>query len=73
MMVWAARCVDVAPANFFDGVDSLPSDVGPVSPFLAMAGDRTGLELAEAWTGIPSEKRWVLVDLTERLKSQSPP
>jgi transcriptional regulator with XRE-family HTH domain len=72
MMVRAARCLEVAPAYFFEGVDSIPSDGGPVSPFLAMAADRAGLELAEAWAGIPSEKRRVLVDLAKSLQAKPP-
>ena len=72
MMVRAARCLEVAPAYFFEGVDALPSDGGPVSPFLAMAADRAGLELAEAWPSIPSDKRRVLVDLAKSLQTKPP-
>lgn len=72
MMVRAARCLEVAPAYFFEGVDALPSDGGPVSPFLAMAADRAGLELAEAWPCIPSENRRVLVDLAKSLQAKPP-
>jgi transcriptional regulator with XRE-family HTH domain len=68
MMVRAARRLDVTPGYFFEGVDALPTDSGPASPFLAMAGERTGLSLAEIWPELTSEAKQVLLQLAEALR-----
>jgi len=70
MMVRAARRLDVAPGYFFEGVDALPTDGGPASPFLAMAGERTGLSLAEIWPDLTSEAKQALLQLAQAFKGQ---
>jgi transcriptional regulator with XRE-family HTH domain len=70
MMVRAARRLDVTPGYFFEGVDALPADGGPASPFLAMAGERTGLSLAEIWPDLTSEAKQALLQLAQAFKGQ---
>lgn len=63
MLAKTARFLEVSPAYFFDGVEDMPENRGPISPFLSMAAERTGLEMAELWPGLTPGQKRTLVDL----------
>jgi len=68
MLARTARFLEVSPAYFFEGLDDMSDGPGPISPFLTMAADRTGLALAEIWPDLNSEAKQVLLQLAEALK-----